>query len=309
MKKRLALSLALIMLFSAIFAVTAEADNGTSSLGDVNSNGSVEKYDYILVKRAVLKTVTLSDAQTRLADVNRNGSVEKYDYILIKRICLGTYELFLGGGTRFSDLSELDKEDCKILILGNSFVATSKVGDVMNDLFLSNGKDCYAYSVSIGNAGVNTFVKDKEMMADIRAGYYDAVFICGFYGTWELDPCSVLYDTCINSDTKLVIFPAYNEDSATIDAASRFCKKAYLLDWKSELDALIASGVDKWELCYNDQHLHSTPAAGYVAAHMTYRAIFGEVPKHGVSYPVSQAEMNALLGDYIDSGLILASGK
>lgn len=60
-------------------------------LGDVNGNGEVEKYDYILVKRAVLNTVTLDETQLLAADVNKKDGVEKYDYILVKRHVLNTY--------------------------------------------------------------------------------------------------------------------------------------------------------------------------------------------------------------------------
>ena len=60
-----------------------------STRGDVNSNGKIEKYDYILVKRAIINTIELNEAQQEAADVNENGSVEKYDYIVIKRLCMG----------------------------------------------------------------------------------------------------------------------------------------------------------------------------------------------------------------------------
>lgn len=62
-------------------------------LGDVNFSGEIEKYDYILVKRAAMKTVTLDAAQILAADVNENSEVEKYDYILIKRHCMKTYTI------------------------------------------------------------------------------------------------------------------------------------------------------------------------------------------------------------------------
>ncbi len=68
-------------------------DSAPFSLGDVNSNGEIEKYDYILVKRAVMKTIELSGAQMLAADVNGGGSVEKYDYILIKRHVMKTYTI------------------------------------------------------------------------------------------------------------------------------------------------------------------------------------------------------------------------
>ena len=74
------------------YAVWAEED-GQYLLGDVNCNGEIEKYDYILVKRAVVGTVTLNELQEKCADVNKKDGVEKYDYILIKRHVLKTYTI------------------------------------------------------------------------------------------------------------------------------------------------------------------------------------------------------------------------
>ena len=60
-------------------------------LGDINGNGKIEKYDYILVKRLVMSTIDLSGETLNFADINKNGRVEKYDYILVKRHVMGTY--------------------------------------------------------------------------------------------------------------------------------------------------------------------------------------------------------------------------
>jgi hypothetical protein len=60
-------------------------------LGDADGNGTVDKFDYIRVKRFVLGTIELNEDQRLASDVNLDGTVDKYDYILIKRHCLGTY--------------------------------------------------------------------------------------------------------------------------------------------------------------------------------------------------------------------------
>ena len=60
-------------------------------VGDVNNDTVIDKYDYILVKRVVMGTITLDETQTLAADVNQDGSVDKFDYILIKRSVMGTY--------------------------------------------------------------------------------------------------------------------------------------------------------------------------------------------------------------------------
>jgi hypothetical protein len=64
-----------------------------AKLGDVNYDGTVDKYDYILIKRAVMETYTLNDAQVLTADIDKNGAVDKFDYILLKRAVMGTYTI------------------------------------------------------------------------------------------------------------------------------------------------------------------------------------------------------------------------
>lgn len=59
--------------------------------GDLNGNGVVDAADYMLLKRAVLGTFTLTDEQKAVADVNGDGNVNAMDYMLVKRAVLGTY--------------------------------------------------------------------------------------------------------------------------------------------------------------------------------------------------------------------------
>ena len=59
--------------------------------GDVNNDGKINEYDYILVARAILGTYTLSDVEKLAADVDNNGIINEYDYILIARHHFGTY--------------------------------------------------------------------------------------------------------------------------------------------------------------------------------------------------------------------------
>ncbi len=64
-----------------------------ANLGDVNGDGEIDKFDYILVKRQIMNTIELTDEQLAVADVNGDGEIEKFDYILIKRHIMGTYEI------------------------------------------------------------------------------------------------------------------------------------------------------------------------------------------------------------------------
>ena len=76
-----------------VFGEKAQVTEPEYILGDVNKNGEIEKYDYIAVKRAVMGTLDLDEAQQKAADVNKKDGVEKYDYILVKRHVMGTYKI------------------------------------------------------------------------------------------------------------------------------------------------------------------------------------------------------------------------
>ncbi len=59
-------------------------------LGDVDMDGRLDAADYVLVKRAVLGTLELSDLQTKLADMNEDGKIDVFDYVLLKRKILNS---------------------------------------------------------------------------------------------------------------------------------------------------------------------------------------------------------------------------
>lgn len=59
--------------------------------GDVNGNGKVDQYDYILAARSYFGTIELNPAQFERADIDGNGVIDQYDYILIARVYFGTY--------------------------------------------------------------------------------------------------------------------------------------------------------------------------------------------------------------------------
>ena len=67
--------------------------NVSADAGDVNADGVIDQYDYILVKRHYFETRILSDDEKLRADVNGDGTVDQYDYILIARHYFGTYKI------------------------------------------------------------------------------------------------------------------------------------------------------------------------------------------------------------------------
>ena len=60
------------------------------SNGDVDGTGSITSIDYILIKRYVLGTTTLTGNALLAADVNGDGTVNSQDYLLAKRFIMRT---------------------------------------------------------------------------------------------------------------------------------------------------------------------------------------------------------------------------
>ena len=60
-------------------------------LGDVNNDGTIDQFDYILVKRHYFETRLLTDDELLRADVNIDGVIDQFDYILISRHYFGSY--------------------------------------------------------------------------------------------------------------------------------------------------------------------------------------------------------------------------
>ncbi len=79
------------------FAVSAENEgpmdefDDTAVRGDINGNGARETTDYMMLKRFILGTYTLSANEQSRADVNLDGEVSPVDYMVLKRVILGTY--------------------------------------------------------------------------------------------------------------------------------------------------------------------------------------------------------------------------
>ena len=131
----------------------------------------------------------------------------------------------------------------------------------------------------------------------MRAGYFAAVFMCGFYSTYDVPAFETFVNACKASGTPLAIFPAHNESSDEL--AVKAYPDVYFVNWKGEINALISDGVDRWDMCIDDYHKHSTPMAGYVGAHMIYRALYGEIPPVVSQYgSLYHSDVTKTLGEY-----------
>ncbi|MBO5868882.1 MAG: hypothetical protein J6Q54_08245, partial [Oscillospiraceae bacterium] len=188
-----------------------------------------------------------------------------------------------------------------ILILGNSFVSTSKVGSILQQMC---GNRLRVEAQSRGYARITTYVQDQNVMERIRSGEFSAVILCGLYDLESVTNLEHMINACAESDTALALFPAHNESSSLIGTAGMLHPSVLFLDWKAEIDNLISSGIDESHFCIADSHKHSTPLAGYVGAHMIYRAIFGKIPAETSFDEVSKSEI-ALLGDYSSTGSLV----
>lgn len=214
----------------------------------------------------------------------------------------------VGSDPQFGIIDIENSNADRVLILGNSFIHSSRVGSILQEMIDRNGKHTVVDHISIGYALVETFAYDELIMDDIRSGMYGAVFICGFYSNDQATHLAVLKEACDASGTALVMFPAHNEQAGSVKYAHKRVKGVYLLNWKDEVQAFIDNGGNKWDFCIDDQHLHSTPMAGYVGAHMIYRAIYGEIPTRAGDQFVSQSDVKRILGDYPKTGVIYDSG-
>ena len=171
-----------------------------------------------------------------------------------------------------------EKEPIRLLILGNSFIYTSQVGRILEAMCAMDERAVTVTAVSRGYARVSTYVTDADLMADIRAGDYDVVLQCGFYDTEQKTYLADMKAACDASGTALAIFPAHNENASALAAVRAAYPDLLYLDWKGQVQAFIDGGASVWDFCIDDSHKHSTQVAGYVGAHMIYRALFGQAP-------------------------------
>ena len=244
-------------------------------------------------------TYTDSDAQQELTLTVDYSEVDFTTSIkLTKNVGLASIDDL----TRYNDLSNL--KNGSILILGNSFINYSRIGAILNEMAEVNDKSLQVNAIARGYATVNTYISDSAIMSDIENGVYSAVFICGLYSNSEVENLGILKSACANSETTLVVFPAHNEKVNVIANAKSRHTDLYFMDWKEEINSFIEIGIDKSKFCYNDNYSHSNSLAGYVGAHMIYRAIYGEPPVQNISVTINQGYVNSILGSYVQLSFI-----
>lgn len=241
-------------------------------------------YNYSTDNRT--RTLTLTAA---CAEIDQRSEEKLYsEVVMVDKIASET----VGSLSNYIN----DKEYPTILILGNSFISSSHIGSILKEMFKNGEKNCYVEAISKGYASVETYANSPLYPLLIREGAYDVVFLCGFYSQAEIAHVATLKQACDQSSTPLVLFPAHNE-GADIVASAQKQYSINCLNWKGELDGLIKDGVNRLALCEDDLHGHSKPLAGYVGAHMIYRALYNEMPAP-MQELMDQTYIDSVLGDY-----------
>ncbi len=192
-----------------------------------------------------------------------------------------------------------------VLILGNSFIQTSNIRQILTKMMDAGNRGIYVDASSRGYATVPKYLDWNIEINRVRAGEYGILFMCGIYSQEDAAALPELIKACKVSNTVLVLFPAHNENKEVVEkAAEMYSNDLYLLNWQGEIDMLINSKiVGRWDMCYDDAHDHSTTLAGFVGAHMIYRAMFGEIPPE-ISGDMSTKKAQSYLKNYVTTGAL-----
>ena len=125
MKRSLSVLLTLIIVIGLIpFAFTVTAGAAWRK-GDVDRNGIVESKDYLMIKRAVLRTYTLLESELTAADASGDGDVTAVDYLMVKRDVLQNY--FIDSFIEYSEGLEFVSVD------GGQSYAVTGIGDCTDE--------------------------------------------------------------------------------------------------------------------------------------------------------------------------------
>lgn len=190
-----------------------------------------------------------------------------------------------------------------VVFIGNSFIGSSQVATIFKEMVKKEGKSLTVTTRSYGGAQLSDFAYNSALVREISSGAFGTVFLCGFYGYSQVD-MDVIVDACKQGNATLAVFPAHNENSTSIRIVKMQYPELAHINWKAEIDALIANGVDPLDMYVEDAHHHSTTLAGYVGAQMAYRAIFGEIPTKQLSDTISTSYVKSKLGDYVERGFV-----
>ena len=250
----------------------------TTSYRSITTNISVGLLDAVPYYRIHLSAAGIGDLTVEIRQ-------QALDAVALKQFQRGEITPITGYKNGASFPLDEGNDSNKILLLGNSFLhrSYSNISDILQVLLEEGEQDLEVIYASIGYASITQYATATtgsypEIRAAIESGTYRAVLLCGLYYAEDVEGVAVLKELCDRSDTKLALLPAHNENATQISNAMKQYPDLPCLNWRAELNALIEQGVPREALVTEDQHAHSKPLAGYVGAHLIYRALYGAVP-------------------------------
>lgn len=179
-------------------------------------------------------------------------------------------------------------------MLGNSFLASSQIGEILQSMAneskvkLTVDVDCRA------NSNVEHFASDPNVLQKLKDGIYDIVFLCGFYNNRNAQLEIML--NAKSDSTRIIIFPAHNESYEYPYTTRALYPETGLLDWKGFINKLIDMGMDYPRMCMDDGPKHSTNLAGYAGACMIYSFLYKKAVEKGTSESMVIYEQTTFYG-------------
>ncbi len=171
-------------------------------------------------------------------------------------------------------------DNIKIFIIGNSFIRSSEIGRILFEMFSVNNTNATVENESIGYYTATRFLGDLQngggYFDSIKNGEYDLLFLSGFYSYQDALTVESILEL-LPEKTKLVLLPAQNEASYAPSVRNKFPAQ-HIVDWKGAIDSLYTQGFSKFELAFDDTHLHTNALGGYVGASMIYSYLYNEKP-------------------------------
>lgn len=198
-------------------------------------------------------------------------------------------------------------KDAHILILGNSFINSSNVGfyisklaseklqnievtaistgfyditqyynDIINDTNVKNGNVSKSNTKSKSSSNN---IDNSNYIQKIKENYFDVIFLSGAYNYADASSLTKLLNFVENLKTKIVIFPADNENTSVLNSAMINNTNADLANWNYTIDLLKNDGFTKENLCNIDSFLHTNYLGGFVGACSIYSYLYNEKPE------------------------------
>lgn len=181
-------------------------------------------------------------------------------------------------------------------VYGNSFVGSSSVALTLQEMCSQSNRAVHVVGESRGYYSVAKYMADSTFVAALKGDTYDAVFMCGLYGTDDIQKMVDFQFSATVGNAVPVLFPAPNEAPSNINTAIGYCQMSKIANWRDLDYYLRDEGVDVEYLRIDDAHDHSRPLSGYAAACMMYYMMFHEMPAKsvGADYAISSLQQLGL---------------